>query len=328
MLIRLGYVAISLNLEEASSSKTVTVKTFSGLKERDPEAALNKVRRTARENLNNTLRILRHNQAHGIKVYRLSSKVIPLATHPLLREWDYLRELKPELEALGKYIKANKMRVSLHPDHYTLINSPRDEVLESSLRDLRHHAGLFTAMGLGVEAKLVMHIGGGYKDKEKAMQRFIDNWKYVPDGAAGRLCLENDDRTFNVSEVLQVSKSLSLPVVFDAHHHRCNRSGGDLKDILSQVFATWAGSGLAPKVHVSSPRECGEKRSHHDFVRPEDAVNVLKPASGVTEGLDVMLEAKQKDRALFKLSDALASMPGFTRISLGVLEFDADCVLS
>ena len=61
MEVRFGYVAMSVLLEDASPSKTVTVKTYTRLADKDPEAALNKVRRTARENLANTRRLLLHN---------------------------------------------------------------------------------------------------------------------------------------------------------------------------------------------------------------------------------------------------------------------------
>ena len=82
MKIRFGYVAMSVILEKASPSKNVTIKTYSRLAEVDPRAALSKVRRAASENLANTLRLLRHNRASGVSIYRFSSKLIPLATHP------------------------------------------------------------------------------------------------------------------------------------------------------------------------------------------------------------------------------------------------------
>jgi len=56
MEIRFGFVAMSMFLENASPSKTVTLKNYSALAEKDPEAALNKVRRATRENLANTIR--------------------------------------------------------------------------------------------------------------------------------------------------------------------------------------------------------------------------------------------------------------------------------
>lgn len=46
------------------------------------------------------------------------------------------------------------MRVSAHPDHFTLLNSPDEGVVKASLADLAYHAGLLDAMGLGEDAKI------------------------------------------------------------------------------------------------------------------------------------------------------------------------------
>ncbi|MBO8137424.1 MAG: hypothetical protein H0Z40_04740 [Desulfotomaculum sp.] len=95
MIIRFGYVAMSVMMENASPSRTVTLSNYKKLAKKDPEAALNKVRMVARENLHNCLRLLRHNKAHSVKVFRFSSKIVPLATHPDLSHWNYIKDLWP-----------------------------------------------------------------------------------------------------------------------------------------------------------------------------------------------------------------------------------------
>jgi UV DNA damage endonuclease len=69
MIIRLGYVAMSTIVKNASPSKTMTVTNFSKLLDRD--AAIRKLERLGAENLHNTLRLLRHNRAHDIMVFSL-----------------------------------------------------------------------------------------------------------------------------------------------------------------------------------------------------------------------------------------------------------------
>ncbi len=83
MIIRLGYVAMSTVVKNASPSKTMTVTNFSKLLDRD--AAIRKLERLGAENLHNTLRLLRHNRAHDIMVFRFSSRLIPLIGHEMLR---------------------------------------------------------------------------------------------------------------------------------------------------------------------------------------------------------------------------------------------------
>jgi UV DNA damage endonuclease len=322
--IRFGFVAMSVTLEKASPSKTVTLKSYKKLAEKDEEAALHKVLRVSRENLANTLRLLKHCKFSGVKVYRFSSKLVPLATHPLLAGWDYIGDLQKEFSEIGDYVKESQMRVSFHPDHYTLINSPREDVLDSSIKDLEHHHDMLEAMGLDSRAKLVTHVGGGYRDKEKALERFRENWDKVPETIRERLVLENDDRTYTASQVLKLCEKLNIPMVLDIHHHRCNNNGEEIEEFLAPVFATWEGTGLPPKIHISSPKSPTDIRSHHDFVDPADLFGILSLAVRHTDCLDVMVEAKQKDKAMFELVKGLTDFPGVTQVTPGILELNAD----
>lgn len=66
-IVRLGYVAMSMNLKNASPSQTMTFKQFSSLKDR--EAAIARLERIAVSNLENCLRLLKHNAAHDIHFF-------------------------------------------------------------------------------------------------------------------------------------------------------------------------------------------------------------------------------------------------------------------
>ncbi len=81
MNIRFGYVAMSAQLKNASPSQTMTAKQFEQIKDR--EAGIRKLERIAMANLQNCLRLLKHNVAHDIAFFRLSSKLVPLVNHPL-----------------------------------------------------------------------------------------------------------------------------------------------------------------------------------------------------------------------------------------------------
>ncbi|MDD3653570.1 MAG: UV DNA damage repair endonuclease UvsE [Desulfotomaculaceae bacterium] len=322
MKIRFGYVAMSTMLKNASPSRTVTAKAYRQLAENNPEAAKNKVRRAGSENLFNTLRILRHNKAYGVAVYRFSSKIIPLATHPLLADWNYTEDFRDQLTTIGDFVRENNMRVSFHPDHYTLINSPKEEVFLSSLKDLEHHCLLFEEMGLSQHAKLVMHVGGGYQDKENSLERFQENWKRLTRRLTERLTLENDDKTFTAKDVLLLCNRLSLPMVLDLHHFKCNNEGETLKDLLPLILLTWNNTDLPAKFHISSSRNQVDFRSHHDFVNPEDLYPFLKLAREINVNIDVMVEAKQKDRAMFQLVKELSAYPLIKQINEATLFFN------
>ncbi|MCG7408482.1 UV DNA damage repair endonuclease UvsE [Paenibacillus sp. ACRRX] len=316
MLVRLGYVAMSMTVANSSPSRTMTYASFSKLD--DHEAAIRRLERVAEENLNNTLRLLKHNKAHDIKCYRFSSKLIPLATHEaLLQVWDPFPVLKESFLAIGDYVKKHQMRVSFHPDHFTVLSTPREDVLVKSIRDLQHHLHMLEAMGLDARAKNNIHIGGAYGDKPSAAERFVHNFESLPDKIKCRMTLENDDKTFNAMETLAVCNRLQVPMVLDIHHHWVNNDGEHAAELWPDILKTWStrnaqmdavsSDPLPPKIHVSSPKSEKDIRGHADFVEVGPLLDFLRRIAPFTERLDVMIEAKQKDEALFQLMRELLS---------------------
>ncbi|AQS54672.1 MAG: UV DNA damage repair endonuclease UvsE [Novibacillus thermophilus] len=319
MNIRFGFVAMALSLQNASPSQTMTVTHFKKLVDR--EAALRKITRIASSNLTNTLRILRHAHASGIHVYRFSSRLIPLFGHDLTKEWDFFRYLHKDFEQLGDFIREKQMRTSFHPEHFTLINSPREDVVNHSIEDLKRYAQMLEAMGLDSRAKIVLHVGGGYQNKTRSLERFKRHWSRVPNNVKERLTLENDDKTYTAVETLNLCQSLGVPMVLDIHHHRCHHDGTDLRDLVQPIFKTWRGTGLVPKIHVSSPKDETDFRRHAAFIDPDDLIPFLDIVREFDQDIDVMIEAKQKDEALFQLVQELTKRPGFRRIDGGTVSY-------
>ncbi|OWR31522.1 UV damage repair endonuclease UvsE [Saccharibacillus sp. O23] len=318
MIVRFGYVAMSLEIQNSSPSKTMTMARFAKLPDR--EAALRQLERIAEENLRNTLRLLRHNVAEGIEMYRFSSKLIPLATHADLQDWDPFEALAEPFAEIGEYVREHKLRVSFHPDHYTVLSTPRPEVLISSVRDLRYHVKMLQAMGLDARAKNNIHIGGAYGDKPSAADRFVEHFAGLDPDIQCRLTLENDDKTFTTGETLEAARRTGLPMVLDIHHHWVNSGGEPASDWWPEVARTWEselaridvpqGETLPPKIHASSPKSETDRRSHADGVEAGPLLEFLRAAARTSPQIDVMLEAKHKDRALFGLMRDLEAYQG------------------
>lgn len=313
MRIRFGYVANAPELKDCSPSKTVTATNLGKID--DQGARIIKLRKIASENLDNTLRILKYNVTHDIKVYRLTSKLVPLATHGISEGWDYVEDLKDSFKILGDFIKENDLRVSSHPDHFTLLNSPREDVHAASLRDLDYHEKLYAAMGLDSSAKMVMHTGGFYKDKDESIKRFISKFKELWDSIKQRIIIENDDKIYTAEDVLNICKILGIPMVLDVHHDRCNRSSRDIGEYIQDIFNTWRGTGLPPKIHMSSSKEGRDMRHHADYINKDDFLDFIHKAKEVDMDFDVMIEAKQKSLALHKLMEDLKEEEGIEVIN-------------
>jgi UV DNA damage endonuclease len=296
--MRFGYCCIALGVENCSTAKTVTVKTLLTIEE---SSRLDRLRRVARENLANTKRLLWYNQAHDIGLYRFSSQLIPLATHPVAGGWDYLHELREELEEVGQVVNQTGIRVSAHPGQYCVINTLTPLVWENSLKDLEYHHGILSQMKLNHNACMVLHVGGAYRNKPESLRLFKERFTQIPGIIRNRICIENDDRNFTLGEVLSLAGELQIPMVLDLHHHWCNNQGEDLKDNLPAIYATWGPE--IPKIHISSPRLDRDPRAHADFVNPEDFQKFL--ALNPRPDIDVMIEAKMKDLAVIKLREDL-----------------------
>jgi UV DNA damage endonuclease len=229
MIVRFGFVAMSMQLKNASPSKNMTEKTLKQIGNRG--LAAKKVIRLAKENLNNTKRILYHALAHDIRLYRFSSRLIPLAAHPAFQKINFVRVLVPQLRQIGQIVRENGMRVGFHPEHFTVLNSPRPEVIRSSVRDLIRHIRMLHAMGLDEGYKCNIHVGGAYGDKEVSAERFITTFRKLNPRIQAHICLENDDTTFTARETLEIAQTVGVPCVLDLHHHRLNHGKETLEEL-------------------------------------------------------------------------------------------------
>ena len=302
-IVRLGYVAMSMELKNASPSKTMTFAQFQKIDDR--EAAIRKLERIAISNLQNTLRLLKHNAASDIHFYRLTSRLIPLANHAELPDWDYIKPLKDALRQVGDFTKKHQIRVDFHPDHFVLINSKEKHILKNSINTLKMHYLLLKEMGIEPTHRCVMHVGGNYNDTEMSLEQFVDNWMDVPRKIQKMIMLENDDTSFTLEDTLYLCEKLEIPLVFDYHHHLAHHQNPNWEDHWERAVQTWEHSPLPIKMHISSPKSDQAFRHHSDYVDSEMFFDFLKTIRGSIPQIDCMIEAKRKDEALFKLIDEI-----------------------
>ena len=298
-IVRLGYVAMSMELKNASPSKTMTFAQFQKIGDR--EAAIRKLERIALANLENTHRLLKHNVFNGIHFYRLTSRLIPLANHGELPNWNYMEPLKKKLDEIGEFVREHQLRIDFHPDHFVVLNSSKKEVLENSLKTLTMHYLLLKGMNIDSTHRCVLHVGGNYKETEKSLDRFVENWVDVPKHIQQMIMLENDDTSFTLDDTLYVCEKLGIPLVFDFHHHLAHHRHEKWEDNWDRVVATWKDSPLPIKMHISSPKSEDAFRHHSDYVDVDMFFSFLKEIKGSVPQIDCMIEAKKKDEALFNV---------------------------
>ena len=172
-------------------------------------------------------KMIDYNRKNNIRLFRISSDLIPFGSSPVnaLPWWDIHAEA---FQHIGAKIQKSSMRVSFHPGQYTVLNSPDEDVVARAILDLAYHAKMLECLGVDNQHKIVLHVGGIYGDKKEALERFEQNFRRLPEAVRNRLIIENDDRLYNIEDVLTLAHRLHVPAVYDNLHHAINPppSGG------------------------------------------------------------------------------------------------------
>ena len=256
------------------------------------------------ENLQGLQDILSYNLANGILLFRISSDIIPFGSH-LAMDYPWPEIFRTELAAIGSFVRRYGMRLSMHPGQYTVLNSPDPRVAENARRDLEYHQLFLAALGLGSDCKIVIHTGGVYGDKTAAMARFAASFRQLSPETQSRLVLENDDRSFAITDVLEIASQLEIPAVFDCLHHRLKPPGENfsLDKILPAVKNTWRPEDGAMKIHYSESAADKRNGSHSQTVSVDNFLAFLPQVAPYAP--DIMLEVKDKDLSAIKVINAL-----------------------
>ena len=283
-MINLGYVSIATCLD-VTTSTTLTYTEF--CKNKD----YNKLDSIIKSNLEALSNIIDYNIKNNIHFYRLTSKLIPLATKVKV---DYIKKYKKYYDEIGKKIEKNNIRIDVHPDQFCVLNSTKKEVLDNSFEILKYHYNILEALHIKNKI-IVLHVGSSVFGKTNSIKRFINNFNKLPIYLRKCIAIENDDKVFNVNDVLKISKVTSIPVVLDYHHHLCNKSDFSFADI----FNSWGNRRV--KMHFSSPKNKRDYRSHNEYINGDDFINFIEILKKYDRDIDIMLEAKGKDDSLFRL---------------------------
>jgi len=319
MQIRLGYVATALKAAKITSASTVTFSTYT--KQSTDRDKLEKLQKVAVSNVNDLYKILEYTVKNNVHFYRITSALIPLATHPEVTDWEFRRILKMDFDWLGNFINNNNLRVDMHPDESNVINSSKEEVIKATEKSLRFHANLFQDLSYPL-GKMVLHIGGKEGGKLAATERFFKNFNNLPKDITKLLVFENDDKSFTTKEVLNICKEINVPMVLDVHHHNCNNGGDELEPMLKDIFATWENELLPVKIHFSSPKTGEKDKKHADNIDPTAFIEFIEKCIPLGIDLDIMLEAKQAELALFQLADDIKVFkPEWTWLDTSTIEF-------
>ena len=284
--MKIGYPCINESLP-CTSSSTFRLASFS------EEWLLD----TTARNFSCLKKILEYNVAHHLLFFRMSSDLVPFASHPVCTV-DWQTHFQGTLEKIGRYIKNHGLRISMHPDQFVVLNSPKPEIVENSVRELVYQCEVMDLMQLDHSAKLQIHGGGVYGDKPAAMQRFIETYGLLPENVKNRLVIENDDRLYSLQDCLFMHQQTGIPILFDNFHHECLNNGEPMHEALQLAAGTWQEKDGIPMMDYSSQAMGERKGKHTDQIVEGLFREFLLELRGLD--LDMMLEIKNKEVSALK----------------------------
>ena len=281
--MNIGYPCINRSLS-CQGNKTFRLKSYSE----------NRFIKTVENNLDCLQQILQFNQERNLLFFRISSDIIPFASHPVLTI-DWVNYFEDRLNEIGRYIKNNNMRISMHPDQFIVLNSKRKEVVDRSVKELKYHADFLDALRLDSTAKIQLHVGGVYDNKQESLNRFIRRYELLSNRIRKRLVIENDERSYTAKDCLHISKNANIPVLFDVLHHHIHNHNESVTSILKKIASTWKKRDGIPMIDYSSQEKNEKTGRHATHIDKKDFICFLKDSEPID--VDVMLEIKDKEKS-------------------------------
>ncbi|WP_130807271.1 UV DNA damage repair endonuclease UvsE [Senegalia massiliensis] len=304
--IKIGYACINKSINRVNF-KTCRLKN----------ASQQRLKELIKYNLESLEEILNYNKEKNINMYRISSDIIPFASHDV-NNIDWELEFKTELNSIKSIINNNNFRVSMHPGQYTVLNSKNQDVVLKSVKELNYHAKFLDAITDDFTHKIVLHIGGVYGDKRKAIIRFIENFNLLSTSVKKRLIIENDDKNYTIEEVIYISEKLKIPIVFDNLHNEIN-GNYNIFELFKKIYYSWKNEDGIPKFHYSQQAPYKRIGSHTQTIEP---FSFLKYINKFNYDIDIMLEVKDKNLSVEKIMNLKADKLNIIRDEWGKYKYN------
>ena len=256
------------------------------------------------QNLDDAIKMIEWNEQHGIRVMRLSSELFPHKSNPKVKDYTFDFAMEA-MRKVGEKAREYGHRLTFHPGQYNVVGTPNENSFQQTINDLSYHADVLDHMGMDNTSVMVVHGGGVYGDKKKTLERWKQQYMMLPENVRARLVLENCEKCFSIEDCLEVSKAVNIPIVFDTHHFECYKIlHPDVKfkepgEYIPEILESWKRKGVKPKFHVSE-QGSGRTGHHSDYIEVLPRYLLEIPEKYGVD-IDIMIEAKMKEQAIFKL---------------------------
>jgi UV DNA damage endonuclease len=294
-MVRLGYACINMELQEGrgiQTSRGMIKRTFM-------QKGISYASELALQNCRDLIEVIKWNNDHGIKVFRVTSCLFPWASEYNIDDLPDIEEISHALATVGRIAAAGGQRLSLHPGPFNILASDSERVVQNCITDLLIHQKIMDLMEQPQNrwAKINIHVGAAKGDRERSLETWCRNFERLPDGVKDRLTVENDDKAnlYSIKMLYEgIFRRTGVAIVADQHHHECGPQDLSWAEALPMAASTWGD--VRPTCHLSNSRTLEDpkeaKNAHSDWY--------YTPFNDCGLDVDVVLEAKMKERALHR----------------------------
>lgn len=252
---------------------------------------------TVQNNLDCLEKMLKFNIARQMHFFRITSDLVPFASHPVCKvNWQH--HFRKQLAEIGNFIKQHAIRISMHPGQFTILNSPNPKVVRNAIRELGYHVEILELLELDRTARIQIHVGGVYADKNESIRRFVQQFKQLDSEIQNRLAIENDEKSYSLADCLEIFQDCGVPIIFDAFHHALKNSKESLAKAFELFVPIWNEESGIPMVDYSSQQPGKPFGKHCDSIDLADFSAFVQQTRG--HDFDLMLEIKDKEISALK----------------------------
>jgi UV DNA damage endonuclease len=297
LLEHIGYCCINQTLRNSKPAnifcgRSLTKKYFT----------IREASNRALSNCRDLLTILKWNEQHNIRCFRISSDLFPRFTCSDFKysftDLPHHKEIQATLKLCGDYAFQHKHIISFHPGPFTTLASPTQKALDSGIREFLYHDFLCDLIDPDnkLQIDINIHIGGSYGgDFINTSKRFIDTFNSLPKSAQNRMCVENDDKSsmWSIQRLYSlIHQHTGIPICFDAHHWLFCHDTDTMQHDFNLAQSTWS---RPMQVHYSQSKFPNKLVPAHSDYYTEPIPSFITDSDNIY----IHLEAKQKELALF-----------------------------
>lgn len=257
----------------------------------------------------------------SLSMLRIGSDFWPFYTEENF-SWMYKEDiikklLEKRMPYLGDLLRFTRIRPSMHPGQFCILNSANPKVVDNSVAEFEYHCEIMRMMGFSGWHPYGMEInvhGGSKKEGLEPLINVIQN--RLSEDARNWISIENDEYSFSITDLHRLSDICAI--LLDIHHHFINSKGEYIQpddERVKPFISSWRG--VIPELHYSiSPEYVLEGKSNNmlpDFnallTEGFSRTDLRKHSDGAfnsatndwvlsfLEDFDIMVEAKHKNLA-------------------------------